>query len=426
MILDDFINKANIKYNNKFDYSKASIFDKKITIICPNHGEFKQSPKKHLATKYGCKQCSLEIVGRQRVTTLQQFIDRANIKHNFKYDYSLVNFFNLNDKVEVICPIHGKFTTTAIYHLSGGCKLCGKSISNRKRFISDLLDKCKSIHNDKYDYSKVKYSGKNKAVEIICPNHGSFFMTMNLHLKNKGCKKCESNINNIDIINKLKDKYPEYNYPLEQEFKSSLSIDVICPKHNIFKVLLYKHFNGVGCPKCSNDRRKISLQDFLDKAYMVHGDKYDYSEIVFDRVCDKLKIRCYEHGYFYQRAGPHIYAAHGCPKCSKIVSKEETEWLDYLGIPKEYRNYKLMIGDSIFFPDGYCPETKTVYEFYGDYWHGNINIYPPGKMNVLNKMTMQELYDRTMKREKVIELAGYSIFRIWQFDWQALKKAKML
>lgn len=426
MKLEDFIKEANIIHNNKFDYSKVvNVRNKKekVIIICPIHGEFKQTQTKHLNAKISCRKCSLEHIAKSRTTTIEQFVERANKKHHNKYDYSLVKFNNLDDNVDIICPSHGVYSIRAIYHLKHGCKKCYSPYLKHK--VEDILEKCKLAHNNKYDYSKVEYKGYYDNVEIICPNHGSFMMTMNLHLRYKrGCGKCKKDLFNNDILNKLKEKHPTYDYSLVNKFLLSEKINVICPIHNKFSILLSSHLEGRGCPKCSNDKKKITMQEFLERAKLCHGDKYDYSEVNFDKVGDKIKIRCYNHGYFYQRMAPHIYAAHGCPKCSKIVSKEETEWLNYLKIPKEYRNYKLIIDDCIFFPDGYDPSTNTVYEFYGDYWHGNLKLYPPDKMNKLNKMSMQEMYDRTMLREEKIKLAGYNIVSIWQNDWQKMKREK--
>lgn len=55
-----FIAKAIAKFGDKFDYSKVEYIDAKtkVKIICPIHGEFEQTPDKHLQSKWGCSQCS--------------------------------------------------------------------------------------------------------------------------------------------------------------------------------------------------------------------------------------------------------------------------------------------------------------------------------------------------------------------------------
>ncbi len=56
--IEEFIEKANIVHNNKFDYSKVEYVNNhtKVCIICPEHGEFWQTPKLHLRGD-GCKKC---------------------------------------------------------------------------------------------------------------------------------------------------------------------------------------------------------------------------------------------------------------------------------------------------------------------------------------------------------------------------------
>lgn len=58
--------------------------------------------------------------------TTDIFIKRAKEIHGDKYDYSLVDYVNAKTKVEIICPVHGKFTQIPYNHLSGkGCMECG-------------------------------------------------------------------------------------------------------------------------------------------------------------------------------------------------------------------------------------------------------------------------------------------------------------
>jgi hypothetical protein len=53
---------------------------------------------------------------------------------------------------------------------------------------------------------------------------------------------------------------------------------------------------------------------FKDKAGMIHGGKYDYSESVYVSKKIKVSIRCKEHGVFHQT--PEAHYTRGCPDCS--------------------------------------------------------------------------------------------------------------
>ena len=125
-----------------------------------------------------------------RVTNQKEFIDRANEIHDYKYNYSLVEYRKSSEKVKIICPIHGEFEQTPNKHLAGqGCKQCGR---NRTKLGKDVfMDRARMVHGNKYDYSKVDYKRSDEKVEIVCPVHGSFYQTPHSHLVlAQGCPKC--------------------------------------------------------------------------------------------------------------------------------------------------------------------------------------------------------------------------------------------
>ena len=107
------------KYNyNKADYQGGNT---KITIICPEHGEFEQRPRDHLRGS-GCPKCNSFNPTRTR----DEFISLADEVHDGKYDYSKVNYINAHTKITIICPEHGEFTQLPYVHLRGaGCPYCG-------------------------------------------------------------------------------------------------------------------------------------------------------------------------------------------------------------------------------------------------------------------------------------------------------------
>lgn len=132
-------------------------------------------------------------MGAPRVT-LEKFIERSNLLHNNKYDYSKVEWVDTRHKVKIICPKHGSFLQKPYKHLEGqGCPDCRKNATvTQEEFIA----RAKKIHgNDTYDYSHVNYVKMWTPVEIICPLHGPFFQTPAKHIKqgkhaHQGCPKC--------------------------------------------------------------------------------------------------------------------------------------------------------------------------------------------------------------------------------------------
>ena len=184
---EEFISDAKKVHGDKYDYSKVVYLQNKqrITIICPEHGEFEQIPSNHLKG-FGCKKCS-----NQYKPTREEFIENANNVHNNKYDYSKLVYVNAKTKVTIVCPEHGEFSQNPSDHTMGkGCHSCGKS---KKLTTSIFINRSIKIHDDKYSYEKSVYDGLYKSVIIICPIHGHFNQKPSEHLQGCGCPNCTKN-----------------------------------------------------------------------------------------------------------------------------------------------------------------------------------------------------------------------------------------
>lgn len=117
-----FTSRANKLYNNKYVYVEESYskVSNALKAICPTHGEFEIIGSVHLEGS-GCKSCRLEAM----FDTVEEFIFKANKKHNFKYDYNLVDYKGTYEKVNIVCPVHGSFSQRPNDHLNGsGCPKC--------------------------------------------------------------------------------------------------------------------------------------------------------------------------------------------------------------------------------------------------------------------------------------------------------------
>ena len=102
---EEFIKAAQEIRGDKYDYSLVNYkrMDVKVKIICPIHGEFEITPDRHLRSKFGCPFCGL------KQGTKESFIQKAKEIHGDKYDYSLVDYKNNQNKIKIICPKHGLF-----------------------------------------------------------------------------------------------------------------------------------------------------------------------------------------------------------------------------------------------------------------------------------------------------------------------------
>ena len=311
----DVLKQFRETHGDKYEYDKTTFsnMSSKIRIICPEHGEFWQTPLKHLSGQ-GCPACGRKRIADGQRLSLEEFIDKANKKHNFKYDYHLIKNFNLQDKVEIICPEHGSFFQKGASHLNGcGCPLCATAERNKNatKTTEEFINEAKKIHDgDNYDYSRVHYVNRSTPVEIICPKHGSFMQNPSKHLIGHGCLKCAA---------------------------SGI------------------HFNG---------------QEYISRANEVHKGKYSYGEVNIKNVREKIKITCPIHGDFYQEAESHLQG-HGCPKCSNSVSEAEVEIFDFIRslLPNELvinRDRTVLNGKEI---DILIPSYGIGVEYNGLYWH---------------------------------------------------------
>jgi G:T-mismatch repair DNA endonuclease (very short patch repair protein) len=90
------------------------------------------------------------------------------------------------------------------------------------------------------------------------------------------------------------------------------------------------------------------------------------------------------------------------------------------------RGNKIKIDNRTFKPDALNVETLTIYEFYGDFWHGNPRRFDPNDINFAVKKTYGELYRLTMDREESLKQAGYNIVSIWESDWKKINEQACL
>lgn len=257
---EEFIEKAKAVHGDRYDYSHVKYVDyrSKVCVICSKHGEFWQRPDIHLQGK-GCLKCGRERTALFHSKSREQFLQEAKKVHGNKYDYSKVELVNYQTKVVIICPVHGEFTQSPTMHLQGsGCPKCGNEKVSLRMTTKGFIHKAKQIHGDRYDYSKVEYTGNKAKVCIICKEHGEYWQEARMHL------------------------------------------------------------SGCGCPICAG-RKKMRTSDFIKKARSVHGDKYDYSKAEYKGNTEKICIICPEHGEFWQTAGSHLKGI-GCPKCGIIKS----------------------------------------------------------------------------------------------------------
>ena len=227
MTKEEFIIKANLKHNNKYNYDKVVYTNNRTNVIinCNKHGDFEQSPMSHFVGN-GCHECRLDRIKM----TYEDFLIKANLKHNNKYTYYEETFKGSTHKVKINCAKHGDFEQYAKDHIKGAtCFKCSNTD------VDLLLEEFK---NNKYDYRYVKEDFKTlrNKVRIICPEHGVFEQSMSWHKRGQGCPKCKYSKGEKVIEKFLTDN--SINFESQKKFKDCknkrcLPFDFYLPDYNI-------------------------------------------------------------------------------------------------------------------------------------------------------------------------------------------------
>ena len=196
-------------------------------------------------------------------------------------------------------------------------------------------------------------------------------------------------------------------------------IQIICNIHGTFTQHWGQHLKGSGCQTCAKENSRYTVADFIKKAKSVHGDLYDYSSTIYVNWKSRVNINCVKHGEFLQIPSQHISHKAGCPVCGEKlrISKGEKEWLSTCNIPDTPSNRQVYIIDKIgnktYIIDGLSIDGTTIYEFLGDYWHGNPEIFKQTDYNNSCNKTYGELYSNTFLRFEKFKELGYNVEYIY-------------
>jgi hypothetical protein len=201
-------------------------------------------------------------------TKFSVFVKRAKVKHGDKYGYHEQDYTNLVTKTRITCKACSEdFWQRPHDHFKGGCQTCALKITGHIAFEkakNSFIERAKEKHGNRFEYSRVEYTGRKNYIEIRCAEHDVWF-----------------------------------------------------------NCIAGNHLNGDGsCPICSVEKstahaveRKVDCAHrFKEKAISKHGDLYDYSQSVYVDSITKVVIVCKDHGPFKQSPCDHLKGA-GCPSC---------------------------------------------------------------------------------------------------------------
>jgi hypothetical protein len=223
---DIFIKELKKIYKNRYDYSMTEyngVYND-VYVICKKHGSFKISPNKLLRGQ-GCNKCCVN--GKLDTT---EFINRSNVIHKNRYDYSKSIYINSRTKIDIICKKHGLFSQLSNNHLAGhGCNKCNRSIGevNIENFLSDnkviyktefVFDNLKYKYPLRFDFAILENNDVRYLIEYNGKQHYEYYPVFHRSVKefnesllrdNMKIKYCDDNNIKLYVIRYDDDLYTE-------------------------------------------------------------------------------------------------------------------------------------------------------------------------------------------------------------------------
>lgn len=269
-----------------------------------------------------------------------------------------------------------------------GCPICGKikNAESRAHDFQDFLNRAQKLHGDHYSYEKTRLipytRGHSTKVVVTCRIHKKdIWMYAQAHLHGKG-----------------------------------------------------------GCWDCHKTRlreqRSFTNEQFIQQCHSRFGfTSFDYSLITYINNSIHVQIICLKkdsngitHGSYWIRPSYHLRSENGgCRQCTQIgYSKSQIEYLEfmssYLGTPIQHalNGGEFRIPQTLYRADGFTYPNK-IFEFHGDFYHGNPNRYDPNDVNPVCKQTFGDLYLKTLRKEKALKELGYDLHVMWESTWNEAK-----
>ncbi len=196
-----------------------------------------------------------------------------------------------------------------------------KRVTNKDQFV----DRAKSIHGNRYDYTNSVYTKSKNKILIRCRVHGDFSISAGDHIQKKetGCRKCAmvkisrlKKLSQEQVINQFIEKHGNrYCYDNFKYLGNAEKSEIICKIHGSFLMTPTDHKSGNNCSKCSKVYVR-SYDDVIAEANEIHNQKYSYISNNYKNTDSYLIVVCPYHGKFKQRAASHLRGK-GCHECGK-------------------------------------------------------------------------------------------------------------
>lgn len=428
----DKVTRNNPSFLEKYNYDLLPATFKgtdKIAIECNSHGVFSQSAYTHLYGA-GCVKCGFEKSAIDRNLGTDGFIRKSKQKFGEKFDYSKTVYVKKGVELTITCPRHGDIRTTPEWHTwsKHGCRECDIEIP-REFKKAKVLEKAREVHNGRYDYSKVVFTKVDAPVEITCPSHGAFFQNLFRHANHGDmCPKCvieNGRITTDEFLERSRKIHGNrYDYSKVVFKNVSDKVTITCKKHGEFVQRIASHLSGNRCRDCYIEDSWLDREQFIDSSKKIHGDNYDYSKVVYKGSKKKVEIVCPRHGPFWQKPNAHLSSESGCRFCYESKGERAVESVLKKYGLKYIREYR--IEPYLFRYDFYLPENDIFIEFNGIQHYRPVEIF--GGRTAFNRVCENDSRKKLLVKTRGSSLIVVSYMSLCErlVEEHLIKKLKFL
>lgn len=265
----------------------------------------------------------------------------------------------------------------------------------------DYLKKVESRFGETFQLDLITFNGDN--VTVFCESHGEFSKNRHDFLRSKGCPVCARKKTSVECWVKSCQEIHNnvFDYSLVEELRGNKPVPIICKEHGVFNQNPIRHKAGAnGCKPCSlrlqGVKRKKTKERLISDFVRVHGYEYDYSDVVYTNVKEKVAIACRHHGTFLQTPDNHLQGQ-GCPSCGLDTPFKKNSYISK------------------------CKKTKGRSNIYIILCHGNgERFFKIGITNTNLSTRYNKVDSLPYKYTKIVLLEGEA-GEIWQLERDLLK-----
>lgn len=294
------------------------------------------------------------------------------------------------------------------------------------------------------------YTNLNTKLRFVCThNHPPFAaLPKNVILNGSGCPMCglirtkqKNTTSHTSFLDKLAARNEKYESVVLAEREtythvhSKLKFKCSNHSHPTWEASPASILQGHGCPMCGIDKSKSThtyTHEQFEALLDTHNQAYIHKQVhlkpgqLYGGFRSPLSVVCNEGHEWVTNSDNILNGKAGCPICasSKTFSHMAIDWLKSIelrdGITIRHRGNspnEFVIPGTKYAVDGYCRDTNTVYEFHGNYWHGNPKMFNHADVNERVGRTFGELYADTVKKENMIRSLGYNLVVLWEDEF---------